>query len=78
MSVSVEHPTDRPNFYIVHSAEQSVAFSYRTVIGVNNWDGEGWIVRRNEWGPTTGKHLNWLNEDKSARLEGDELLGMVK
>jgi len=78
MSVSVEHPTDRPNFYIVHGSGQSVAFSYRTIIGVNNRNGSGWFVRVNEWGPTTGKHMNYLDDGrKSERVDGATLQGMV-
>lgn len=28
-------------------------------------------VRQNIWGNTTGKHLNWINPDKSIRVDGD-------
>ena len=74
----IEHPTNRPNFTIVHEHDRSVAFSYQTVVGLNRWDGNGWIVRENEWGPTTGKHLNYLNPDKSARLSGDAFDGELR
>ncbi len=71
MSISVEHPTDRLNFYIVSTPQYRVAFSYRTPIGFTKYDGEGWIVRRNNWSNTTGRHLNWLdNGDKASRLDG--------
>ena len=70
MTPTIDHPTDRPNFSIVSTDEADYAFSYRTCIGFNRWDGKGWIVRRNEWGPTTGKHLNWLDGDKSRRVDG--------
>ena len=69
--ISVDHPTDRPNFYIVSTPNYRVAFSYRTPVGVNRYDGAGWLVRRNDWGPTTGKHLNWLDDgDKRSRVDG--------
>lgn len=45
-------------------------FSYDTVIAFNN--GDGLKVCKNAWGSTTGKHLNWINPDKSRRLPGDE------
>lgn len=74
---TVEHPTGQDNFYIVWSGvdrngdSRSFAFSYRTVIGFNEHEGRGWTVRDNEWGPTTGKHLNHLDGgDKSTRVDG--------
>lgn len=75
MQVRVEHPTDRPNFYIVHlddgEESVSVAFSYQTPIGFNRWNGQGWQVRENAWGPTTGKHLTFLDDgDKKSRIPG--------
>ena len=69
MRVSIEHPTDRPNFSIVHlGSNLAIGFSYSTPIAF--WrSGEGWVVRENDWGPTTGKHLNHFDEgDKSERL----------
>ena len=30
-------------------------------------------VRENDWGPTTGKHLNWIdNGNKEHRISGEE------
>ena len=80
MPVSVEHPTDRPNFTIVSTPACRVAFSYNTIVGVypyqetvsvssGAYEGFRWWVAVNEWGPTTGKHLNWLDEDKSSRVD---------
>jgi len=46
-------------------------FSYDTLIAVRTSDGK-LIIRQNDWGTTTGKHLNWINEDKSIRLTEDE------
>jgi hypothetical protein len=78
MSVSVDHPTDRPNFTIVSTPAYRVAFSYRTIVGLNRYDGNGWLVSRNEWGPTTGKHLNWLDDgDKGSRVDHDALMAIV-
>jgi hypothetical protein len=43
------------------------------------WD--KWIVRQNEWGPTTGKHMNMLNNNPKDRWNKKEfewmLTGMV-
>jgi hypothetical protein len=49
-------------------------FSYRTVVAFRTPD-HGLTVRRNEWGPTTGKHLTWIDggskDAKAARVDGD-------
>ena len=69
--ITVEHPTDRTNFTIVWSDDAvSVAFSYSTPVAFRN--AGRWVVRVNDWGPTTGKHLNYLDSgDKSSRLSAD-------
>jgi hypothetical protein len=66
-TIDIEHPTNRDNFSIVwigHGVR--VAFSYSTPIGVYV-TGEGWTLRTNEWGPTTGKHLNYLDQIPTSR-----------
>ena len=72
---SIHHPTDRPNFYSIsglttHSGESvQVVYSYKTPIAYQV--GYSKIVtRRNDWGPTTGKHLNWCDDDKANRIDG--------
>ncbi len=68
MNVSISHPTDRPNFSLVFVGSLTLAFSYQTVIGYQEgWS--AWRLTENYWGPTTGKHLNWLDERKKDRLE---------
>ncbi len=44
-------------------------FSYQTVIAFNG--SEGMVMRENDWGPTTGKHLNWISRT-CLRLPSDE------
>lgn len=60
----------RPNFHRLETPQSTVWFSYRTPIAFV-WMGER-CVRENEWGPTTGKHLNAIDggskEAKAARL----------
>mgnify|MGYP003659818456 FL=1 len=41
-------------------------FSYETLIAFRG--DEGLIIRENVWGNTTGKHLNWIDDDKSIRV----------
>ncbi len=77
MTMRIEHPTDRPNFSIVHLGGFSVAFSYETPIGYLILH-DGWVVRENDWSATTGKHLNWLdNGDKQYRIPGSEFEGRL-
>lgn len=37
-----------------------VFFSYETPVAFHHPD-FGLVVRQNSWGPTTGKHLNWID-----------------
>lgn len=49
----------------------TVWFSYKTPVAFAK-DGKKY-VRQNEWGPTTGKHLNWIDRgDKESRIGGQE------
>lgn len=46
-------------------------FSYDTLIAFRGPSGKR-FVRENDWGPTTGKHLNAIDAgDKKARLKSD-------
>ena len=42
-------------------------FSYDTLVAFTGND--GLVIRENVWGNTTGKHLNWINSDKSIRVD---------
>lgn len=60
MRVSVDHPNDRPNFCRINMGSVTLWFSYQTCIAYQ-LPGEAWpTVRENDWGPTTGKHLNMV------------------
>ena len=46
-------------------------FSYRTLVAFTAGDRR--VVRENDWGPTTGKHLNWIDGgNKAARVSSAE------
>jgi hypothetical protein len=50
----------------------TVWFSYRTVVAFRV-DGNDKVVHANDWGRTTGKHLNWIDRgDKKSRLSAEE------
>ena len=49
----------------------TIYFSYNTIVAFD-FNGELFVVK-NEWGPTTGKHLNWIDGgDKSSRLSSTD------
>ena len=69
MTIRIDHPTGKANYSIVSTDRYRIAFSYQTPIAFWTLEGIGWTVRENDWGPTTGKHLNDLdNGDKAHRL----------
>ena len=45
-------------------------FSYKTIIAFKV--SGGLYIRENEWGPTTGKHLNAISDNKKIRMKGDD------
>lgn len=48
----------------------SFYFSYQTLVAFFK-QGHGLVIRENIWGSTTGKHLNWIDPDKSKRVTAD-------
>lgn len=71
MKPRVSHPTDRPNFSIVHLNGAAFFFSYETCIAFQTVD-QGTVISENVWSRTTGKHLNWIDADKSRRVPHSE------
>ncbi len=46
-------------------------YSYKTIVAFYTTQ-TGLIVCENHWSTTTGKHLNWINPDKSKRVKYDD------
>lgn len=44
-----------------------VWYSYHTIIAFYTAK-HGMVISENQWSVTTGKHLNWINQDKSLRV----------
>lgn len=62
--------------YGAHSLEVTIGlltvyFSYRTPVAFHT-PADGTVCRVNSWGVTTGKHLNWIESDKSKRVPSEE------
>ena len=75
MNVSINHPTDRPNFTEVRVGTLELWFSYRTIIAFRDSRNaqRGVRVIQNYWSATTGKHLNAIDYgDKASRLDSDD------
>jgi hypothetical protein len=47
----------------------TVWYSYKTIVAYHDKD-DGFVIRKNDWDTTTGKHLNWIDPDKSLRIDG--------
>lgn len=69
---TISHPTGRANFTIVTVGGTQFAFSYETVVGFVEPGDTSWTVSENDWGPTTGKHLNHLDFGRGQRLPREE------
>lgn len=52
------------------TAQGSIWFSYRTPVAFET-HAAGLVCRVNDWGRTTGKHLNAIEPDKTKRVAGD-------
>lgn len=48
----------------------TVYFSYKTPVAYRS--AGQFVCRENDWGPTTGKHLNWIQPDKKRRIPGSQ------
>lgn len=48
----------------------SLYYSYSTIVAFS--DGHGLVVSENVWSKTTGKHLNWIQNDKKQRVSHEE------
>lgn len=56
----------------------TVWYSYKTPVAFRVI-GSPTVVRENEWGPTTGKHLNAIDDgDKSSRVSGERFEAELK
>lgn len=59
--------------YGAHSLEVTVGsltvyFSYKTPVAFHTPQ-DGTVCSKNVWSVTTGKHLNWIQPEKSKRLD---------
>lgn len=66
-----ENQNSAKNFNSVRIGDIRLYFSYETLVAFTH-PTQGTIALENYWGPTTGKHLNWLLVDKKDRKSSKE------
>lgn len=64
------------NFHVIRINNRELYFSYETLIAFRK--DEELFICENIWGTTTGKHLNYINNDKKRRLNHDDFLKKAK
>lgn len=68
----IKHTHIQSNFYSVDIKDITIYFSYQTPIAFK--DCGQLFISNNEWGTTTGKHLNIINRDHKIRIDHALLL----
>lgn len=56
---------------VFQTSEGRFWFSYKTLVAFKFWD-KDIVCRQNDWGPTTGKHLNAIQPDHKRRVSEEE------
>jgi len=70
MSCNLETYATGTNARVATIGRVRVWFSYRTPVAFSV-DDRPPVVRRNAWGPTTGRHLNAIDGGDGRRIDGD-------
>lgn len=65
------------NFHVAHINDCKLYFSYETLVGLTDNDGDT-FVSENMWGKTTGKHLNYISSDKINRMPHAQVLQIAE
>lgn len=64
-----------PNFNELVIDNISIWFSYQTPVAIYS---DSLYISKNIWSPTTGKHLNVINPDRSLRVDHAEVLEEIR
>ena len=74
--MNIEIEQIKPNFTKINVGALTVWFSYETPIAFKNGTWSTLVVSENVWGPTTGKHLNYIDggtkEAKANRVSSED------
>jgi len=66
----------QPNLSKITIGEIDLFFSYEILVAI--WTTKKLYCSENQWGVTTGKHLNHIEPDKKKRISADEFNELVK
>ena len=61
--------------------DRTLYFSYETLVAFSGYNSKGkhfYCIHKNEWGTTTGKHLNWIDNNKAIRVDENEFQKQLK
>lgn len=59
----------------VDLGEIELYYSYETIVAYSDIK-DGLVCSLNSWGVTTGKHLNWIEQDKKKR-KNSQIFGIM-
>lgn len=62
---------------LVDLGEIEFYYSYETIVAYKDAK-DNLVVSENVWGVTTGKHLNWINDNKKQRVNNTEFREMLR
>lgn len=67
----------RVNSFMVDLDKIRLYYSYETIVAFYTIQ-TGLVACENIWSVTTGKHLNWIQPDKSERIKYDDFQEQLK
>ena len=70
MAIRLTYPQRNTKQIDVSVGNLTLNFSYETVVAFNS-PFSGFVISKNVWSPTTGRHLNEIHPDKSLRMPND-------
>lgn len=60
----------------VDLGDMTIFYSYETIVAYSDGK-DGLVCSENQWSTTTGKHLNWIQPDKKARVNNETFNTML-
>lgn len=70
MNVKLYYPNRNTKSATVEVGDLTLHFSYETVIAFNS-PFSGFVISKNIWSMTTGRHLNEIDPDKTKRVSNE-------
>ena len=61
------------NSLVMDLGDINIYYSYKTIVAYSDGK-DGLVCSENVWSNTTGKHLNWIQPDKTFRINNSEFM----